>query len=36
MQSNVLRDPAAGAPWLVIHPVREEDSVAVAGLRSVA
>src|SRR6266849_6179300 len=35
MRPNVLRDPAAKAPWLEIHPLSEEDSVAVAALRSV-
>src|SRR5580704_6830166 len=35
MQPNILKDSFAGAPWLVIHPLREEDSVAVAALRSV-
>jgi len=27
MQRDILADLAAGVPWLVIHPVREEDSV---------
>ena len=35
MQPNILKDPAAKAPWAVIHPLSEEDSVAVAALRSV-
>jgi monoterpene epsilon-lactone hydrolase len=35
MRSNILADPAAKAPWSVIHPLSEEDSVAVAALRSV-
>ncbi len=35
MQPNILNDLAAKAPWLVIHPVSKEDSVAVAALRSV-
>jgi monoterpene epsilon-lactone hydrolase len=35
MQPEILKDPAADAPWLVVHPVREEDSAAVAALRSV-
>jgi epsilon-lactone hydrolase len=35
MQANTLKDPAAKAPWSVIHPLSEEDSVAVAALRSV-
>jgi epsilon-lactone hydrolase len=35
MQPNIHKDPAAGARRLLIHPVREEDSVAVAALRSV-
>jgi monoterpene epsilon-lactone hydrolase len=35
MQVNILKDPAANAPWSVIHPLGEEDSAAVAALRSV-
>jgi epsilon-lactone hydrolase len=35
MQPDIVMDPAAGAPWLVRHPVYEKDSVAVAALRSV-
>jgi monoterpene epsilon-lactone hydrolase len=35
MQPNILKDPAAKAPWSVIHPLSEEDSFAVAALRSV-
>jgi hypothetical protein len=35
MQPNILGDLAAKAPWSVIHPLGEEDSVAVAALRSV-
>jgi epsilon-lactone hydrolase len=35
MLPDILRDPAAKAPWLEIHPLSEEDSVAVAALRSV-
>ena len=35
MQSNILKNTGAGAPWLVIHPVSQEDSVGVAALRSV-
>ena len=35
MQSNVLKNTAAKAPRLVIHPLTQEDSVAVAALRSV-
>jgi monoterpene epsilon-lactone hydrolase len=34
MQPNILEDPAARAPWLVIRPLRQEDSAAVAALRS--
>ena len=32
---DILKDPAAKAPWLVIHPLSQEDSAAVAALRSV-
>ena len=35
MHPNIVNDPAAKAPWSIIHPLSEEDSVAVAGLRSV-
>jgi monoterpene epsilon-lactone hydrolase len=35
MQSNFLKNTGAEAPWLVIHPLSKEDSVVVAGLRSV-
>src|SRR5580693_9355933 len=35
MRPNFLKDPAAKAPWAVIHPLSEEDSVAAAALRSV-
>ena len=35
MQSSFLQNTAAEAPWLVIHPLSREDSVAVAVLRSV-
>jgi len=35
MQVNFLKDPAAEAPWSVIHPLSAEDSAAVAALRSV-
>src|ERR1700722_20360143 len=34
MQPNILKDPTANAPWSVIHPLSEEDSAAVAALRS--
>lgn len=34
MQPDILKDPAAGAPWFAIHPLSEEDSGAVAALRS--
>src|ERR1700675_3890619 len=35
MQPNILKEPAAKAPWAVIHPLSGEDSVVVAALRSV-
>jgi epsilon-lactone hydrolase len=35
MQPNILKNPAAKAPWSVIHPLSDEDSVAAAALRSV-
>ena len=35
MQPKILKDPTAKAPWSVIHPLSEEDSAAVAALRSV-
>ena len=34
MQSDVLKDSPARAPWLVIHPVSPEDSIAAAVSRS--
>jgi acetyl esterase/lipase len=34
MQPNILKDLAAKAPWLEIHPLSEDDSVAAAALRS--
>ena len=34
MQSNSPRDPAAKSPWLVTHPLSQEDSAAAAALRS--
>jgi hypothetical protein len=34
MQSNFLRNTDAKAPWLRIHPLSQEDSVAKAALRS--
>src|ERR1700676_5670898 len=34
MQSNFLKNTGAEPPWLVIHPVSQEDSVGVAALRS--
>ena len=34
MQPNILKD-SRQSPWLVIHPLSEEDSVAAAALRSV-
>ncbi len=36
MRPDVLEDRAAKAPWSVLHQLNEEDSVAVAALRSVA
>ena len=35
MQSNFLKKTTAEDPWLVIHPLSPEDSVAVSALRSV-
>jgi epsilon-lactone hydrolase len=35
MQPNILEDTAAKTPWSVIHPLSEEDSAAVAAMRSV-
>ena len=35
MQPNILKDPPAKASWSLIHPLSEEDSAAVAALRSV-
>src|SRR5580704_6451671 len=35
MRPDVLEDRAAKAPWSVLHQLNEEDSVAVAALRSV-
>ena len=35
MPSNFLKNTGAEAPWLVIHPLSQEDAVAVAALRSV-
>ncbi len=34
MQPNTLKEPAAKAPWAVIHPLSEQDSVGAAALRS--
>jgi acetyl esterase/lipase len=34
MQPNIVKEPATGPPWLVIHPLSQEDSIAVAALRS--
>src|SRR6202790_2389657 len=34
MQPNILKEPAAKAPWAVIHPLSEQDSVGAAALRS--
>jgi monoterpene epsilon-lactone hydrolase len=33
MQSNFLKNTAVEAPWSVIHPLSQEDSVGVAALR---
>ena len=35
MQSSFLKNAGAEAPWLEVHPLSQEDSVAVAALRSV-
>src|SRR3984893_211645 len=35
MQSNILKNTVVEAPWLVVHPLSQEDSTAVAALRSV-
>jgi monoterpene epsilon-lactone hydrolase len=35
MQSDFLKDTGAETRWLVVHPLSQEDSVAVAALRSV-
>jgi hypothetical protein len=35
MQSNFFKNTGAEARWLVIPPLSQEDSVAVAALRSV-
>jgi len=35
MQSSFLKNTGAEAPWLVVHPLSQEDSVAAAALRSV-
>ena len=35
MQPDILKNTVAEAPWLVIHPLSQEDSVGVAALRSV-
>jgi len=35
MQPDFLKNTGAEAPWLVIHALSQEDSVAVAALRSV-
>jgi monoterpene epsilon-lactone hydrolase len=34
MKSNVMKNTGADAPWLTIHPVSQEDSIAAAALRS--
>jgi acetyl esterase/lipase len=35
MQPNAAKDQATRAPWLVEHPLNQQDSVAVAALRSI-
>jgi monoterpene epsilon-lactone hydrolase len=35
MRPTILKDSATKTPWSVIHPLSEEDSVAVGALRSV-
>jgi acetyl esterase/lipase len=35
MQSNLLKNTFVEAPWLVVHPLTQEDSAAAAALRSV-
>ena len=35
MQSDFLKDTGAETRWLVIHPLSQKDSVAVAALRAV-
>jgi monoterpene epsilon-lactone hydrolase len=35
MQPNILKNPTGKATWSVIHPLSEQESVAVAALRSV-
>jgi len=35
MQSNFLKDARAETSWLTIHPLSQEDSAAVAALRSI-
>jgi len=35
MQPNFLKNTGSEAPWLVIHALSQEDSVAVAALRSI-
>jgi acetyl esterase/lipase len=34
MQSDILNNAPATAPWLVVHPLTQEDSVAATALRS--
>jgi epsilon-lactone hydrolase len=35
MQPNAAKDQATRAPWLAEHPLNQQDSVAVAALRSI-
>jgi len=36
MPADILEKPVSNVPWLEIHSLREEDSIAVAKLRSIA
>jgi len=35
MPANILKKPTKNVPWLEVHSLRKEDSLAVANLRSV-
>jgi epsilon-lactone hydrolase len=35
MPADIVEEPTTNVPWLEIHSLREEDSIAVANLRSV-